>query len=132
MRAPLLLLLLAAACSPSPPEPAAAPAGAGLGPPDPVAAIRQQHLPNIELTTHEGRRVRFYDDLVKGKVVAINFMFATCRLACPAATENPIESHGDLIDVPFGEYVGFRYSYVPPMITDVLRAAECILLRESR
>jgi len=88
MRAPLLLLLLAAACSPSPPEPAAAPAGAGLGPPDPVATIRQQHLPNIELTTHEGRRVRFYDDLVKGKVVAINFMFATCRLACPAATEN--------------------------------------------
>jgi len=87
-RAPLLLLLVAAACSPSPPEPAAAPAQAGLGPPDPVATIRQQHLPNIELTTHEGRRVRFYDDLVKGKVVAINFMFATCRNACPAATEN--------------------------------------------
>jgi len=56
-------------------------------PPDRVALIREQHLPNVTLTTHEGRSVRFYDDLVKGKVVAINFMFATCRNACPAATE---------------------------------------------
>ena len=57
-------------------------------PPDRAAQIREQHLPNVELTTHEGKVVRFYDDLVKGRIVAINFMFATCREACLAATEH--------------------------------------------
>jgi protein SCO1/2 len=38
----------------------------------------RDYFPNVELTTHNGERVRFYDDLVKGKVVVINFMYATC------------------------------------------------------
>jgi cytochrome oxidase Cu insertion factor (SCO1/SenC/PrrC family) len=36
------------------------------------------YFPNVELTTHNGQRVRFYDDLIKGKVVVINFMYTTC------------------------------------------------------
>jgi len=87
-RLALLLVLIAAGCSERPPE---HPAAAVPAPPDPVAAIREQHLPNIELVTHAGRRVRFYDDLVKGRVVAINFMFATCRAACPASTQHLVE-----------------------------------------
>ena len=79
-----LLALVAAGCSGRPPE-------RPRTPPNPVATIREQHLPNIELVTHEGRRVRFYDDLVKGKVVAINFMFATCRNACPESTQHLVE-----------------------------------------
>ena len=35
-------------------------------------------FPNVVLTTHLGKKVKFYDDLVKDKVVAINFMYATC------------------------------------------------------
>ena len=38
-----------------------------------------RHLPNVVLTTHEGESVRFYDDLIKGKIVAINFMYTTCE-----------------------------------------------------
>ena len=79
-----LLAVVAAGCSGRPPEPPPTP-------PNVVATIREQHLPNIELVTHEGRRVRFYDDLVKGKVVAINFMFATCRNACPESTQHLVE-----------------------------------------
>lgn len=45
-------------------------------------------LPNTKLYTHEGREVRFYDDLVRGKVVAINCMYADCEGICPMATEN--------------------------------------------
>jgi protein SCO1 len=56
--------------------------GGTASPPDRGAVIRERNLLNIELTTHEGRSVRFYDDLVKGKVVAINFMFTTCQRAC--------------------------------------------------
>jgi protein SCO1 len=57
------------------------------GPPNRTALIRTEHLPNVELTTHEGRAVRFYEDLVKGQVVAINFMFTTCSNTCPLITE---------------------------------------------
>src|SRR5262245_3462309 len=97
----LLLALMSAGCSDRPggEQPrAAATMAAPPDPPDRVALIRDQHLPNIELTTHEGRKVRFYDDLVKGKVVAINFMFATCRKACPAATQNLVEVQDALGD----------------------------------
>ena len=61
---------------------------ASAGPPDRVALIREAHLPNVELTTQDGRVVHFYDDLVQGRVVAINFMFSTCRNACPDATRH--------------------------------------------
>jgi protein SCO1/2 len=66
------------------------------GQPNRVALIREQHLPNIELVTHEGRSVRFYDDLVKGRVVAINFMFTTCHERCPIATANLVAVQKDL------------------------------------
>jgi protein SCO1/2 len=104
----VVVLLLAGApagCSPSPPddtpsaaEARAAPPWAVPGPPDRVALIRDEHLPNVELITHEGRRVRFYDDLVKDRVVAINFMFATCRRSCPDAVKNLREVQRELGD----------------------------------
>ena len=54
----------------------------------PREKIRSRHLPNVPLTTHEGRRVRFYDDLIKDKIVVINFMYATCEGVCPRITSN--------------------------------------------
>ena len=36
-------------------------------------------FPNLVLKTHEGKNVRFYDDLLKGKIVLINFFYATCK-----------------------------------------------------
>ena len=56
--------------------------------PSRLELIREQHLPNVPLITQDGRQVRFYDDLVKGRVVAINFMFTSCRAACPLSTAN--------------------------------------------
>jgi protein SCO1/2 len=44
------------------------------------------YFPNVVLTDQDGTRLRFYDDLVKDKVVLINFMFATCHDACPLET----------------------------------------------
>jgi len=90
----IVLALTAGGCSEHPPTTPPRPAAAtGTAPalPDRVAMTRDRHLPNVELVSHEGRRVRFYDDLVKGKVVAINFMFATCRVACPVATRHLVE-----------------------------------------
>ena len=47
-----------------------------------------RHFPNVPLRTHDGREVRFYDDLVRGKVVLINFIYTKCDGICPASTAN--------------------------------------------
>ena len=49
---------------------------------------RAGYFPNVVLRTHEGKSVRFYDDLIKGKIVVINFMYANCIGICPAMTMN--------------------------------------------
>ncbi|MNF74739.1 hypothetical protein D3C76_1066240 [compost metagenome] len=46
------------------------------------------YFPNARLLTHEGKEVRFYDDLIRGKVVAINMMYVSCSGRCPVATAN--------------------------------------------
>src|SRR5207244_11524921 len=35
----------------------------------PREVIREHYFPNVLLTTHEGEQVRFYDDLIKDKLV---------------------------------------------------------------
>src|SRR5947207_1702490 len=40
-------------------------------------------IPDVELLDQDGRKVRFYTDLVKGKVVAVQFIFTTCTTICP-------------------------------------------------
>ena len=52
------------------------------------ASIGVELYTNPLLRTHENRQVRFYDDLIKGKQVIINFMYATCEGACPLVTTN--------------------------------------------
>lgn len=54
--------------------------GSGLGawaPPDcagPNAGPNAGHLPNVVVTSHQGERARFYDDLIAGKVVLVHCM----------------------------------------------------------
>src|ERR1700733_14791985 len=50
--------------------------------------IQEQHLPNIPLVTHEGKRVLFYDDLVRNKNVSMNFFYANCDEICPLVMAN--------------------------------------------
>ena len=44
------------------------------------------YFPNVTLTTQHGDKVRFYDDLIKGKIVAINLIYTSCKYACPLET----------------------------------------------
>ena len=80
--------------------------------------IQRQHLPNIPLVTHEGKEVRFYDDLVKDKVVMLNFFYAVCGDVCPAVSANLAE-----VQKMLGDQVGrdiFMYSFtLKPEADDV-------------
>ena len=44
------------------------------------------YFPNIELTTQDGKTVHFYDDLIKGKIVAIDLIYTSCEYSCPLET----------------------------------------------
>lgn len=47
---------------------------------------RGDYFPNVTLVADDGRRVRFYDDLLRNKIVAINFIFTRCPDVCPMDT----------------------------------------------
>jgi protein SCO1/2 len=49
------------------------------------------HFPNVELTTQDGKKVHFYDDLVKGRVVAIELMYTSCKYNCPLETARLVQ-----------------------------------------
>jgi len=50
--------------------------------------MRKRYFPNVPLVSHEGKRVSFYDDLLKDKIVVLNFMYADCTSLCPMLTLN--------------------------------------------
>ena len=45
-------------------------------------------IPDVEVLDQEGRKRKFHTDLVKGKLVVINFVFTTCKSMCPLLGTN--------------------------------------------
>lgn len=45
-------------------------------------------IPDVVVTDQQGNKVRFYTDLVRGRTVAVNFIFTTCTTICPPLTAN--------------------------------------------
>lgn len=52
----------------------------------PTAA--ENYFTNTELINQNGQTVRFYQDVLKDKVVVINTFFATCTGVCPPMNQN--------------------------------------------
>jgi protein SCO1/2 len=50
-----------------------------------------RYLPNVDFVTQHGRHVKFYDDLIKGRNVLINFMYTECLGTCPRSTSNLVK-----------------------------------------
>ena len=53
-----------------------------------VGGPRVNYFPNSIVQTHDGRKLRFYDDVVRGKVVVFNMMYSVCTGICPSNTAN--------------------------------------------
>jgi protein SCO1/2 len=49
------------------------------------------YFPNVELTTQDGVTVRLYDDLLKGKSVAVNVIYTSCTDECPLETARMVQ-----------------------------------------
>jgi len=56
------------------------------------------YFPNYLLTNQDGQILRFYDDVIKGKVVAVNFMYTSCKDVCPVETAKLREVQRRLAD----------------------------------
>jgi protein SCO1/2 len=80
--------------------------GASAQDPDPARSkarqrIQEQHLPNVPLISHEGREMLFYDDMVKDKIVTVNFFYSKCDEICPMVMANLVK-----VQKLLGEQVG--------------------------
>lgn len=71
--------------------------------------IHQRYFPDVTLTTHEGKRVRFYEDLVKDRIVTFNFLYANCEGICPQVTSNMVQVQ-KLLGAQVGRDI-FMYSF---------------------
>jgi len=54
----------------------------------PFLLAQAPKLPDVELLDQDGQKVRFYSDLVRGRTVAIDFVFTNCQTICPVLGAN--------------------------------------------
>jgi len=47
-------------------------------------AFSSSKIPDAQVLDQNGKQLNFYSDLIKGKTVAINFVFTTCTAICPS------------------------------------------------
>ena len=53
-----------------------------------VAQARRgpEYFPNLPVMNQEGQPLKFYDDLIKGKIVVVMFIYTSCTDICPLTT----------------------------------------------
>ena len=66
---------------------------------EPSAA--QKYFSDVQLVDQDGRTLRFYSDMLKGKTVVINAFFTTCTSVCP-----PMSRNLELLQQALGDRVG--------------------------
>ena len=108
----LVVLLLAAGCAPT---------ALGHGSSQAAALPRIGPAPEFALTAHDGRRLALAD--LRGKVVAVTFIYATCADTCPLLTAK-LAGLGPRMGKDFGAKVAFVAITVDPErdTPDVLRS----------
>jgi protein SCO1 len=65
------------------------------------ASAAAKYFPNLVLYTQDNKPVHFYDDMLKGKVVVLNFFFTSCTSICPPMTANLAK-----VQAALGEHLG--------------------------
>ena len=47
-----------------------------------IGGVGKIRIPDLELRDQDGRKVRFYSDLIKNKVVVLSFFYTSCNYTC--------------------------------------------------
>jgi cytochrome oxidase Cu insertion factor (SCO1/SenC/PrrC family) len=77
-------------------------------------AKARNYFTNLEVIDQNGQRLNFYDDVLKDKVVAINFIFTNCQGACPLMTKN-LTFVRDMMSGEVGKSVHFVSISIDPL-----------------
>lgn len=73
----------------------------------------KNYFPNVPLTTQDGETVRFFDDMIKDKIVAINFIYTSCPDSCPLETAKLVRVQ-DILGDRLGKDVFFYSISIDP------------------
>ncbi len=71
------------------------------------------YFTDLKLVTQDGEDVRFFSDVLKDKIVLINFIFTHCQDACPMMTQK-LKSSRALLDEPLRNRVHFVSISIDP------------------
>ena len=97
----LLFAATAAAQEKSPPKPPAPHDHSHMSKTSAEPSVAEKYFTDVELTNQDGKKVRFYSDVLKGKTVVVNAFFTTCTSVCP-----PMNRNMEKIQEAFGERIG--------------------------
>jgi cytochrome oxidase Cu insertion factor (SCO1/SenC/PrrC family) len=68
------------------PKKTTTPSQPSVEPPSSGSPWGADYFPNVELSTTDGQKLHFFDDLIKDKVVMLNFIYTSCVDSCPLET----------------------------------------------
>jgi cytochrome oxidase Cu insertion factor (SCO1/SenC/PrrC family)/cytochrome c2 len=57
------------------------------------------YFPNLPLVNQDGKTFRFYDDLIKNKIVVLSYIYTSCRDICPLTTARLAQVEEKLGDI---------------------------------
>jgi len=86
--------------------------GSSIAAEDEVERARE-YFTNLELINQDGETVQFFDDVLKDKVVVINFVFTNCQGACPLMTFK-LSQVRDQFESQFGDPLQFVSLSIDP------------------
>ena len=71
------------------------------------------YFPNVPVIDQNGRTLNFYDDVIKGKIVVISFIYTSCQDLCPLTTAKMAQIE-DKLDGAVGRDLFFVSMSVDP------------------
>jgi len=71
------------------------------------------YFPNLPVIDQNGRTLKFYDDVIKGKIVVISFIYTSCQDLCPLTTAKMAQIE-DKLDGAVGRDLFFVSMSVDP------------------
>ena len=61
----------------------------------------KDYFPNLPVVTQDGKTLQFYNDVIKGKIVVMSFIYTSCKDICPITTSRLAQ-----IEEKLGDRVG--------------------------
>lgn len=86
---------------------------------DTTGSARSMVIPDVDVLDQDGNQLHFYSDLIKGKTVAINFIFTNCTTICP-----PLAATFQRVQKQMGDKVGRDVHFISISVDPVTDTPE--------